>query len=112
MKLTQSPESAIAQHTPGPWAVSKNTPLIFGRTQGAGLEPLGFIYGPPFEERSEVGRRAKADVALCAAAPELLDVAQKLVSAFMSHTQWNGDPPAEIMQARAVIAKATQEEAK
>jgi len=42
--------------------------------------------------------------------PELLGVLRALVSAFMSHTQWNGEPPAEIIAARAAILKAIGEQ--
>jgi hypothetical protein len=61
-----------AKHTPGPWAVSQNFELVFGRKQGPGLEPVGFVYGPSTPEDSEVGRRARADCHLIAAAPDLL----------------------------------------
>jgi hypothetical protein len=37
---------------------------------------------------------------------ELLKSVKALRSAFMSHTQWNGPPPAEIIAADALIAKA------
>ncbi|WP_439586943.1 hypothetical protein [Hydrogenophaga sp.] len=53
--------------------MSQNTNFVFGKKQGIGLEPLGFIYGPSFAEDSEVGRRALADTRLCAAAPDLLE---------------------------------------
>lgn len=38
---------------------------------------------------------------------QLLCALQALGSAFMSNTQWNGEQPAEIIQARAVISLAT-----
>lgn len=34
----------------------------------------------------------------------LAETLQKLASAFMSHTRWNGDPPAEVAEARAALA--------
>lgn len=64
------------QHTPGPWRVGNTDPLLFGRPQGNGSEPLGFVYGPAFPERSEVGQRAMANARLIAAAPDLLEALQ------------------------------------
>ncbi len=98
--LASAESSRVQAHTPGPWAVSKNTRLVFGAQQGLGLEPLGFIYGPSFEERSVVGRRAMADCVLCAAAPELLEAlkyARRMVKAL----------ECDIAFIDAAIAKAT-----
>lgn len=94
-----------AQHTPGPWAVSQNTNFVFGRKQGNGLEPLGFIYGPSFAEDSEVGQRALADTRLCAAAPELLTWLRLFIKQVpeQSKATWQYE------QALATIAKATGE---
>lgn len=39
---------------------------------------------------------------------ELLEALEALESAFMAHTSWNGEPPQEIIKARALIAKARQ----
>jgi len=61
----------MSAHTPGPWAVSQNTHLVFGRADGPGLEPIGFVYGPSFADQSAVGLRAMADCRLIAAAPEM-----------------------------------------
>ena len=45
------------------------------------------------------------------AAPDLLVALENITAAFMSHTQWAGEPPAEVLAARAAIAKAKGEKA-
>jgi trehalose/maltose hydrolase-like predicted phosphorylase len=50
-----------------------------------------------------------ANAHLFAAAPELYEALDALEQAFMSHTHWNGDPPAEIVAARTILAKARGE---
>lgn len=37
---------------------------------------------------------------------ELEGALRDLSSAFMAHTRWNGDPPAEVAQARAALSKS------
>jgi hypothetical protein len=37
-------------------------------------------------------------------APDLLNALKNLTSAFLSHTNWNGDLPSEIIEANAAIA--------
>lgn len=71
----------MSKHTPGPWAVSKNDLFVFGKKQGNGLEPIGFIYGPACAEHSEYGQRCIADVHLCAAAPAMLQALEDLLEA-------------------------------
>jgi hypothetical protein len=46
---------------------------------------------------------------LIAAAPELYAALEALKSAFMAHTNWNGEPPVEINNALAALAKANGE---
>ena len=67
------------KHTPGEWVTGSTDPLLFGRKQGNGTEPIGCVYGPAFPERSDVGQRALANARLIAAAPELLDALKSLV---------------------------------
>lgn len=55
----------------GPWVTGNTDPLLFGRPQGNGTEPIGFVYGPSFPERSEVGQRALAAAKVAAAAPAM-----------------------------------------
>lgn len=99
----------MSAHTPGPWAVSRNTNLVFGKKQGFGLEPLGFIYGPSFAEDSELGRRALADTRLCAAAPDLLEALVRL-SAQCDRLRLPGQSMSDAERAAlSAIAKATGE---
>lgn len=55
----------------GPWVTGNTDPLLFGYPRGHGTEPVGFVYGPSFPERSEVGRRALASAKLAASAPAM-----------------------------------------
>lgn len=55
----------------GPWVTGNTDPLLFGRPQGNGTEPVGFVYGPSFPERSEVGQRALAAAKVAAGAPAM-----------------------------------------
>ena len=64
-------EPTVMQHTRGPWVTGNTDPLLFGKPQGNGTEPLGFVYGPSFPERSEVGQRALANAQLVAASPAM-----------------------------------------
>lgn len=48
-------------HTLEPWVASKSDPLLFGSQCGTGMEPIGFVYGPAFADRSEVGKCAIAN---------------------------------------------------
>lgn len=66
---------------------------------------------PPEWLAREVNERAIADAILRAAAPELLEALKNLKSAFITHTQWNGEPINEVAIANALIAKATGEQA-
>jgi hypothetical protein len=89
-------------HTPGPWVVGNQDPLNFGKQRGNGTEPIGFVYGPSFPERSELGREALSNARLIAAAPELLEALHALL--FTADDSPSYD--AAITQARAAIAKA------
>ena len=86
------------RHTPGPWVVGNQDPLNFGKQRGNGTEPIGFVYGPSFPERSELGREALSNARLIAAAPELLE-ALKDMGARYGLTE----------QARAAVARAEGE---
>jgi len=87
-------------HTPGPWVVGNQDPLNFGKQRGNGTEPIGFVYGPSFPERSELGQRALADARLIAAAPELLEALKR------AHTWLQGSEPGRAQYLGEVIAKA------
>lgn len=67
----------MSKFTPGPWSVGNTDPLLFGRKQGNGTEPIGFVYGPAFHERSEVGQRALANARLIAASPRMYEVVKR-----------------------------------
>lgn len=53
----------------------------------------------------------KFNAHLIAAAPDLYAALEALESAFMAHTKWNGEPPVEINNALAALAKANGEKA-
>ena len=95
----------MSKHTPGPWVTGNTNPMLFGVQRGNGTEPIGFVYGPSFPERSEVGMRALANAKLVAAAPEMLDALQRLID-FSPGTENQATK-----QARAAIAKALGETA-
>ena len=92
----------MSRHTPGPWSVGNTDPLLFGVKRGNGTEPIGFVYGPSFPERSALGSKALANARLIAAAPELLDVLAKCL-------RFGGLFPDLADEARAAIAKANGE---
>lgn len=97
-----------AAHTPGPWVVWNTDSLLFGRPQGNGSEPIGFVFGPSFPERSAVGQRAMADARLCAAAPELLEALQALIPSLPPEWWLEGAGMRPVMKAAyKAIAKAT-----
>lgn len=97
------------KHTPGPWAVSQNDWLVFGKKQGNGLEPIGFIYGAACAEKSEYGRRSLANVKLCAAAPALLEALETMCD---EQDAQQGYCSVEVYdKARAAIATAKGEAA-
>jgi hypothetical protein len=102
------------RHTPGPWVVGNQDPLNFGKQRGNGTEPIGFVYGPSFPERSELGREALSNARLIAAAPELLEALKMGYADTMDYIQRNHLSGAEnnrwLVLARAAIAKATGEQ--
>ena len=55
----------------GPWVTGNTDPLLFGCKRGNGTEPVGFVYGPAFPERSELGQRAIAAAKVAASAPAM-----------------------------------------
>jgi hypothetical protein len=78
--------------TPGPWVVGNTDPLLFGRRQGSGSEPIGCVYGPALPERSELGQRALADARLIAAAPDLLFLLREAARELpLAAACWNDD---------------------
>ena len=101
-------------HTKGPWVVDKKYPLTIRPTRGVSghgdcpicnvsIADLGILYGahgnlsPVFEE-------AKANANLIAAAPELLEAAEKALSYMRLHKYadkaWADDLESAINKAR------------
>jgi len=101
-------DTTKSKHTPGPWRVSHDSPMIFGAERGPGMEPLGFVYGPTaFPERSEYGQRAMADARLIAAAPEMLAALQHIMRCIGTGTATIHWDSSTWHQIDAAIAKAT-----
>ena len=100
-------------HTPGPWRVDPNH--LNDVQTNDGLE-IGATFNPnaaghTWEIAGTMAARtileSLANARLIAAAPDLLEALIALRGAFMSHTQWSGDPPTEVVAADAAIRKAT-----
>ena len=51
----------------------------------------------------------EANARLIAAAPEMVEALEALASAFMSNTRWSGEPPVEVANARAILARINGE---
>ena len=101
----------MSKHTPGPWKVESSSKdgsrvTAIALVAWCGANSCFGVDGNQFIS----AKQARANARLIAAAPELLEALKALDSAFMSHTLWNGEPPVEIVQARAAIAKATGEQ--
>ena len=107
-----------AKHTQGPWHVGMrsgaNSNIIYARDGETEFDDNTicsvyrmFQHCEIEEQRDSVG---VANARLIAAAPELLEALKKLRSAFIVHTNWNGDPLAEVADANRVIAKAQPQE--
>lgn len=87
------------KHSPGPWtAISTDRGVLID-------SPPAMIAKVPF-----TGEQAEADGRLIAAAPDLLDACQQIVSAFDALEPANAarNEPLQINAARAAIAKATR----
>jgi hypothetical protein len=98
--------------TPGPWLiltakgypyaiqashVSPNTPgVIRDITRWAAISMPS-------------SKEGQANARLIAAAPEMAEALEALASAFISHTQWSGEPPNEVVNARAILARINGE---
>lgn len=94
-----------AGHTPGPW-IADGLVIVT-----KGVKSIGFIYGPSFPERSDLGRRALADAGLAAAAPDLLEALRRAVAIIDDLNSAYGSAAIdEIAEAgRAAICRATGE---
>jgi len=94
-----------AKHTPGPWqhsaklsASENHRGFTVWNSDGWGLADV--------QPADEDGREGEANARLIAAAPELLEALQAVVSQLEGHDLHNGDVFA-INNAYAAIAKAT-----
>jgi hypothetical protein len=90
------------KHTPGPWVRDRYG--ILRAPDGREVLTTGFALTLA---NSSKDSDAIANARLMAAAPELREALRDLRAAFMAHTQWSGEPPAEVLAADAAIAKAT-----
>ena len=101
----------MSKHTPGPWSICSAEPFLFGKKQGEGIGPIGFVYGPSFAERSELGQEAMANARLIAAAPDLLKALQMAFELLQSVPDDYAMPDHPVWgKCRAAIAKATGEQ--
>ena len=94
----------MSKHTPGPWEIETGRPLeVVLRADGTAV---GAAYGSDSE--------AEANARLIAAAPDLLDIAQRVVAectdTFHDPADMSPEWVAIYRDARAAIAKATAQE--
>lgn len=106
--MTTPTAGSLGANTPGPWTLLEvgDRPMRLCPAKrdadGRGGESLLTIVeedGVPFAavQRDE-------DARLIAAAPELLIALRDLRQAFMVHTNWSGEPPAEVLNVDRLIA--------
>ena len=97
----------MSKHTPGPWSVDGE--VIRGDEQSNGSVSVACILDGAYPYGRRAGKSARANARLIAAAPELLEALNNLLSA----CDLPGDRDREIEQAiphaRAAIAKAKGE---
>ena len=86
-----------AKHTPGPWSFCNNT-----LCQANG----NYLHLGTWSESSGLGKMAQANARLIAAAPDLLDALQNMLTAWETGEAYS-DIKNQIGNARAAIAKAT-----
>lgn len=94
-------DALAAGPTPGPWVNGNADALLFGIPHGNGTEPIGFVYGPSFPERSELGMRALATSGFIAAAnpaalSALLGYVNELEKDAMRYRWLQSDPRADV----------------
>lgn len=93
--------------TPGPW-VASTTERSIGPASRDGNQSYGMILPVAWVEFDSDQRHQRANANLIAAAPELLEALQRMVS--KAHKQnWNDAYPEELQSAQAAIKKALGE---
>ena len=96
------------QGTPGPWRVSeKRGDLIDIRHNNNGIGAISINIAHVVARQSWL-KEAEANAKLIAAAPELLEALQKMVSKAYKQN-WNDAYPEELQSAQAAINKALGE---
>jgi hypothetical protein len=100
----------MSKHTPAPWFVDKDHIVRVGRPGSGFLMPVKIATG--WKEDAWFGddsdEESRANAHLIAAAPELLEALESVVSQLEGHVLHNGDVSA-INTAYAAIAKAKGE---
>lgn len=102
---------AVGAHTPGPWTATESGGLLFVIDAGDydHKADTGFFVGTVTDGGKE---EHAANARLIAAAPDLLEALESLVSSeWMVTHSWGGDRDAVMAKARAAIAKARGEQA-
>ena len=96
------------QGTPGPWRVSeKRGDLIDIRHNDSGIGAISLNLAHVVARQSWL-KEAEANARLIAAAPELLEALQKMVSKAYKQN-WNDAYPEELQSAQSAINKALGE---
>jgi hypothetical protein len=92
------------QHTPGPWAVDSNGRYITYENPLTGTS--FFLVHEPFVDLFK--KEQAANMALIAAAPDLLAALINIIGWVPGREKWHTDAPIQAVEsARAAIAKAT-----
>lgn len=99
--------SAAVKHTPGPWAVYEDDPIVIINSGGSSLGEMSA--GDPFIGHDEM----KANALLASASPDLVDALQDALEALamcQPRTDHGARCQSEAMQkARVALAKAKGE---
>lgn len=92
-----------AKHTPGPWAIVQDAPVNPRATFTiAAANRSSYVCTIKTERHLILDGNHRSNAALIAAAPDLLEVCQRILAA----VEWTG-PDERIDMLRAAIAKAT-----
>ena len=100
---------AQTNHTPGPWTVDPNGSYINYHNEVVGTS--FFLIHERFVD--EFKKEQAANMALIAAAPDLLEALINIISWVPGREKWHTDAPIDAVEkARAAIAKATNSKEK